>query len=272
MTDLKKLAIASIFAASAVAAFAPASATVTTFAQYNQVASTSTRTLSWRQIGTGGRLCTIGTASGSCPASTATAVTASVDVNFSFLQSGLGASGPISAKLIIDLIAAPGSAASSSSAGGINYLVQPGLSGTFSIVADTAFTYNGITSTDLLHGSITNATISGQVGSSSGSVNGSTLTLHDGTAVQFGSGFLDFSNTVNRDFALTLTAINPSIAVSSSGPARTFRAASTGSFSSDPAPLINGSVPEPASWALMLAGFGAVGTAMRRRKVAVTFA
>lgn len=30
--------------------------------------------------------------------------------------------------------------------------------------------------------------------------------------------------------------------------------------------------PEPAAWAMMLAGFGAVGTVMRRRKVAVRFA
>ncbi|HPU16440.1 MAG TPA: PEPxxWA-CTERM sorting domain-containing protein [Polymorphobacter sp.] len=29
-----------------------------------------------------------------------------------------------------------------------------------------------------------------------------------------------------------------------------------------------GAVPEPASWALMFAGFGMVGTALRRRKVA----
>ena len=35
----------------------------------------------------------------------------------------------------------------------------------------------------------------------------------------------------------------------------------------------NGAVPEPAAWAMMLAGFGLVGSAMRRReKVAVTFA
>ena len=34
-----------------------------------------------------------------------------------------------------------------------------------------------------------------------------------------------------------------------------------------------GAVPEPAAWAMMLAGFGLVGSAMRRRsKVAVTFA
>ena len=33
-----------------------------------------------------------------------------------------------------------------------------------------------------------------------------------------------------------------------------------------------GGVPEPASWAMMLGGFGLVGSAMRRRKTAVTFA
>jgi hypothetical protein len=37
--------------------------------------------------------------------------------------------------------------------------------------------------------------------------------------------------------------------------------------------ITNAAVPEPAAWAMMLAGFGLVGTAMRRRqKMAVTFA
>lgn len=34
--------------------------------------------------------------------------------------------------------------------------------------------------------------------------------------------------------------------------------------------LISGSVPEPASWALMIVGFGLTGAAMRRRNAAVT--
>jgi PEP-CTERM motif len=34
--------------------------------------------------------------------------------------------------------------------------------------------------------------------------------------------------------------------------------------------LINGAVPEPASWALMIAGFGLVGSAMRRRKPSIS--
>lgn len=35
---------------------------------------------------------------------------------------------------------------------------------------------------------------------------------------------------------------------------------------------IDGAVPEPATWALMILGFGAVGYAMRRRKAVVRFA
>ena len=35
---------------------------------------------------------------------------------------------------------------------------------------------------------------------------------------------------------------------------------------------VGGAVPEPATWAMMIAGFGIVGASMRRRKVAVRFA
>jgi len=267
MIYFKKSAVVSgLIAAVALVGSSPAGAVVTTFAQFNQVAGAATRTVSWRQIDTGGRLCTIATASGNCPANTSTAVTASVSVNFSFLQPGIGASGPISAKLILDLIAPPGSPASTAVIGGVNFLAQPGLSGTFSIVADVPFTYNSITGTNLLSGTITGASISGVINSSSGSVNDSTLTLADPLAVQFSSQFLDFSQTVSRDFALTLTSLSPGIATSASGPMRTFRAATTGSFSSDPAPLVNGAVPEPASWALMLVGFGVIGAVTRRRE------
>jgi hypothetical protein len=36
--------------------------------------------------------------------------------------------------------------------------------------------------------------------------------------------------------------------------------------------ISSGSVPEPAAWAMMVAGFGLAGTAMRRRKLATAFA
>jgi len=39
-----------------------------------------------------------------------------------------------------------------------------------------------------------------------------------------------------------------------------------------PTPPASGAVPEPATWAMMIAGMGVVGASMRRRKVAVSFA
>ena len=45
--------------------------------------------------------------------------------------------------------------------------------------------------------------------------------------------------------------------------------AQQGSFTIKP-PVIIGSVPEPMSWALMLTGFGMIGTAARRRRAAIT--
>lgn len=271
MRILNGLIMASALVAGTLAAAVPASATVTTFAQYTQASGSNSRTLDWRQIGTGGRLCTIATATGSCPASlTSGTVTTSVDVKFSFLESGIGNSGPISAKLILDLVASAGHPAQTMVIPGVGtVLVQSGLSGSFSIVADTPFTYGTVTGSNLLSGTIAGATISGFLNSSSGSVNGSTLNAQ---TVVYNSDFLNFDGTANRDFALTLTAINPALARSSTtGPLRSFRAAGTGSFSSDPAPAVNG-VPEAATWAMMLVGFGMAGSAMRKRRRADVFA
>jgi hypothetical protein len=47
---------------------------------------------------------------------------------------------------------------------------------------------------------------------------------------------------------------------------RSFRATATGSFSSDPAPTIT-ALPEPGAWAMLIAGFGLVGFAARRRSI-----
>lgn len=48
-----------------------------------------------------------------------------------------------------------------------------------------------------------------------------------------------------------------------------FVAAADGSFSGFQIGLPAGAVPEPATWALLMAGFGTVGTAMRRRRLSV---
>jgi hypothetical protein len=69
------------------------------------------------------------------------------------------------------------------------------------------------------------------------------------------------------DSAIALTSITPSISILTSGvdAVKTFKADATGSFSGN-------IVPEPASWALMLAGFGLAGGSLRlraKRQVAV---
>lgn len=45
-----------------------------------------------------------------------------------------------------------------------------------------------------------------------------------------------------------------------------------GTIAANVASLEDGAVPEPATWLMMLAGFGAVGVAFRRRRVAITSA
>jgi len=63
-----------------------------------------------------------------------------------------------------------------------------------------------------------------------------------------------------------------SFSINFSGTAHSFVIASgQGAFGIDDINL-NGAVPEPASWALMLGGFGLAGAAMRRRRTAVRFA
>jgi hypothetical protein len=47
---------------------------------------------------------------------------------------------------------------------------------------------------------------------------------------------------------------------------------STGHHVSPPTDPVTGAVPEPASWAMMIGGFGMVGATLRRRRTAVRFA
>ncbi len=159
---------------------------------------------------------------------------------------------------------------------GTNYQ-QGGIAGSFSFLTTSAITISGphfVTHTyaagsNLLSGTFTKSVLFGA--GSSATTSSSTL---GGATVVFSSDFLDFSNTVDRDRGLTLTAIAPKLSIHSglnqalSG----FRATAGGQFSSDPAPLVNGLavVPEPSSWLLMIAGFGLVGVSARRRSSLAT--
>ncbi|MBV9097214.1 MAG: PEP-CTERM sorting domain-containing protein, partial [Frankiaceae bacterium] len=153
---------------------------------------------------------------------------------------------------------------------------QRGIAGSFSFISTSAITVTGphfiphtyAAGSNLLSGSFSSSVLFGA--GSSASTNSSTL---GGSTVTFTSDFLDFSNTVERDRGLTLTSIVPSLGrhTGLNGALNSFRATAGGQFSSDPAPLINGLavVPEPGVWLLMVAGFGLVGFAARRRTTVV---
>ncbi len=154
-------------------------------------------------------------------------------------------------------------------------ITQTNLTGTFSFIANAPITYGSASGTNLLSGSFSQVTMSGGVASSSGGISGSTT---GGSAITYTSDFLTFAPTANLDFGLTLTQISPLLgftaarAIHAVNPNTTiknvFRARAVGAFSADPPP-VPPAVPEPGTWAMMIAGMGLVGFARRRRSSVV---
>ena len=154
-------------------------------------------------------------------------------------------------------------------------ITQTELAGSFSIIANTPISYGTgqtavVNGTNLLSGTFSKITLSGENGGSTGSVAGSTT---GGSVITFTSDFLTFLPLSNLDMGLTLTSISPLLAftanraVAGSG-SNTFRASAIGAFSADPPP-VPPSIPEPGTWAMMIAGMSLVGFARRRRRTAV---
>ena len=121
---------------------------------------------------------------------------------------------------------------------------------------------------NLLTASFTNALLQG--GGSSG------IEISDvpdlGTTLTYTSSVLTIPNAITAsDFSITLLGATPGISSPADGTSiDSFTAVSTGQFYNDPnptlPPLPPGPVPEPASWAMMLVGFGLVGGFARRRQ------
>ena len=150
------------------------------------------------------------------------------------------------------------------------FIVQQNIQGTFSFLSTTEITVGTnvfAIGSNLLSGSFSLASIGGQRSGAAGSFSASTTAA---STVTYTSDFLSFIPTNDRDFGLALTSITSVLQAtptSSSTPTnalRTFKAVSSGSFSSDPAPEVT-AVPEPAVWGLMILGFGMVGVQARRR-------
>lgn len=139
---------------------------------------------------------------------------------------------------------------------------------TFDITAISDITYNGVTiaaGQSLLSGSVANAAIRGAIGGSTGSMSGSTA---GGSAISFSSPLFSFVPNTDYGFAFALGTVSPVFAVTPGRSVSTFRSTISGNFQSEPAPIF-GVIPEPGSWAMMIAGMGLVGFARRRRNQAI---
>jgi len=141
--------------------------------------------------------------------------------------------------------------------------------GTITFTRDTAAAEGNGTRTNLLTVSFTNAELDASNGSGS-----FTFKSNANSAITFSSDFLDFSNVVEKNFSFSFSGANPTFSAPLGHSGRNTAFSGSGTFASDPAPQVVGGVPEPASWAMMLGGFGLLGMTLRTRKAArsVTFA
>lgn len=247
------------FAAAALVA-APASA-VTTFATYSATAGTNIRLVnSGNAVGRAqdAVVYSTSTASGTAPGA--------ATVNFSFIASALA---PFVTN-VQALYTLNGTIAANTPAQSFNgTFFQNGFNGTFSFVTVAPITVQGVglvtttyaAGSNLLSGTFSNGTISG-----SGSAGGSAASGAPNTNISFTSDFLDFSSSTLFDRAQSLTATNPTFGLATNGALRSFRAVAGGSWSANPVPKAFAAVPEPASWAMLVMGFGIVGATVRRRR------
>jgi hypothetical protein len=83
--------------------------------------------------------------------------------------------------------------------------------------------------------------------------------------ISFTSSFLDLPDFTFKNFAIAFSGLTPAFSVGNNGFGNGFTANVAGSFagSADAGPA---GIPEPTMWAMMLAGFGFTGVALRRRK------
>jgi hypothetical protein len=248
-----------LIAAGMVVAAVPANAAVETFASYTQ--TNSGNSLRWIRAGSGGTLCTA--VNGGCTG---------VAVDFNYLVDELNFLPALSATFTASFTAPSGNPATTVVVPGAGtFLIQGGLTGGFSFIYNGADFTIGTTTfssgANLLSGTVSPAVIAGVDGATSAGVSASST---GGSTITYTSDILGFLPNSNYDFALSLTQISQPLNQATAAAAlRNFRAASTGSFSSDPAPIVPAlPVPESATWALMLLGFGAIGGTLRSRRPA----
>lgn len=137
--------------------------------------------------------------------------------------------------------------------------------GTISMLRDTPADEGTAPRTNLLSVSFTNAELDA-------SQNGGSFTFKStaGSTIGYTSDFLDFTGLVAEDFSFSFSGASPTFSATLGSSGRNTRVSGTGTFASNPVPVITGSpptpvegVPEASTWAMLLVGFGAIGAMMR---------
>lgn len=255
--------------AAAIVASGPARAAVTTFAAFTPISAA--KNIRFVNSGTGNPNVASSGLSGSLYSTSDATGTAKglANTRFSFLQSPLSDFvTALPAKFELDATVTSTGANVTGTAANQSY-IQTNINGFFEFTTSNAVTiYNTVyaAGTVLLRGDFTMAAINGQRASANAAFGDGF-----GGSLTYTSQFLDFSQTLESDFQMSLTAMAAQLLVAGNGTSgnpykalRSFRATGSGNFGTDPAPLTS-AVPEPEVWAMMLVGFGMVGLQVRRR-------
>ena len=258
---MRKFTILASLALTTLAAATPAAAVTTTFANFSALAGGAN--VRWVRSGNDAEFYTT-------TLNNSTAAGAR-NVNFSFLQASI-------APFVTNVTASwtmNGTVTNTVATMSGTTLNQTNLTGTFSFLTTQDITIGAnffAAGSNLLSGTFSSAQLSGTRGGNSAGISGSTPPTN---SVTYTSDFLTFGNTNDRNFAINLTSVNPVLQAAGGGTPFTptsavnsFRAVAGGSFSSDPAPVVT-AVPEPGTWAMMIAGMGLVGFARRRRQITI---
>jgi len=265
--NLKKIFAMGAIAASTLVAVAPANAVVTVFANFSNVGNTNN--IRWvasanTAAGNFSRNATffsIANAGSNVPGLRAT--------NFTFSQPALAGVGPLLASMTLD-----GTVTNTIATVNGAQITQTNVSGSFSFIQTSPIFTIGQSSfgpgANLLSGTFTQSTINGQRAGTSAGWSASTL---GGSNIMFTSAILGFVPGSNFDLGWSLASIVPTLNALAANNGvinppnkalRTFKSVLGGQFSSDPAPLTP-TIPEPASWMLMIIGFGMVAISVRNR-------
>ena len=254
MFSISRIALVSLATVAGLAAM-PAQAVITTFAAYEGINTSPgvrfQNSGANGSSGTSGSLYTIATPTGTTPGSR--------NVKFSFLQAALS---PFVSNVVAKFTLSGTTASPANTAFG--FKLEPNIVGSFSFLSTTVLTVGSTVygvGANLLSGTFTDVSIAGQNNATSAGFGGST---GGGATIVYTSDFLTFAPTGDKDFSISLTSLTPVLTSIPGNALRSFRAYSTGSFSTDPAPVIN-AVPEPSMWGLMIVGFGLVGIRARQR-------